>query len=531
MSRDTFLKGALILTAAGIVVKMIGSVNRIFLSRLLGGEGIGLYQMAYPIYLLALSVSSAGLPVAISILVAEQVALADYRNARRIFYISLWVLTATGLCFSVLLFYGAGWLVTSQFVRDVRAYYAIVALAPAIFFVTVMSSYRGYFQGQQTMLPTALSQIVEQLIRVVVMIVLAYYLLPYGIEFAAAGASFGAAPGAACGLCLLIIYDFRQNRSLNYRLQHQQIYVQQSVFSIISRMVRLAFPVSLANIMVPVVASIDLFIVPARLEVAGFTVQQATELFGYLTGMAIALINLPAILTGSLAASLVPAVARGLTLKEPEEIRQKLSTALTIANAITIPAMVGLYLLATPISLMLYGTAHAGATVGVLALGVAFLGIHQVSTGVLQGLGHTAIPVINMLLAAVVKLVMNYYLTAMPQFGIQGAALATVADFVVGAALNMIYVYHCIGCQFSLNKFLATLAAAVVMGMTVVMVYDLVMVKVLSNTIATLASVISATLIYAIILLLLGGIGLHDMERVSKVGQPLVQFLNKVIRR
>jgi stage V sporulation protein B len=531
MSRDSFLKGALILTAAGIVVKMIGSVNRIVLSRLLGGEGIGLYQMAYPIYLLALSISSAGIPVAISILVAEQVALSDYRSARRIFHISLLVLMATGFCFSLLLFYGAGWLVTSQFVRDVRAYYAIVALTPAIFFVTVMSSYRGYFQGMETMLPTALSQIIEQFVRVTIMIVLAYYLLPYGIEFAAAGASFGAAPGAACGLCLLVFYDFRQRKLLKHRIKLQKVYVQQSISSIITRMVRLAFPVSLANIMVPVVASIDLFIVPARLEVAGFTVQQATELFGYLTGMAIALTNLPAILTGSLAASLVPAVARGLTLKQPDEIRQKLSTALTIANAITIPAMVGLYLLATPISLMLYGTAHAGIAVGVLALGVVFLGIHQVSTGMLQGLGHTAIPVMNMLCAAVIKIIISYYLTALPQFGIKGAALATVADFAVGALLNMMYVYYCIGYQFSLHRFLATIAAATVMGVTVVSAYDFVMVKVFNNTIATLAAIMSAILVYSTTLLLLGGIGAYDMERVSKVGQPFAQFLNWVIRR
>ena len=104
MSKEVFLKGALILTVAGIIVKIIGSVNRIFLSRLLGGEGIGLYQMAYPIYLLALSVSSAGIPVAISIIVAEKLALGDYRGANRVFQISRAVLIATGLFFSILLF-------------------------------------------------------------------------------------------------------------------------------------------------------------------------------------------------------------------------------------------------------------------------------------------------------------------------------------------------------------------------------------------------------------------------------------------
>ena len=263
MSKDTFLKGALILTVAGVIVKIIGSVNRILLSRLLGGEGIGLYQMAYPIYLLALSVSSAGIPVAISIIVAEKVARSDYRGANRVFRISLFVLAITGVLFTFLLYYGAGWLIDNHFVRDARAYYAIAALSPAIFFVTVLSSYRGYFQGLQMMTPTAVSQIFEQLFRVVTMIALAYLLLPYGLEYAAAGASFGAGPGAAAGLLVLLYFYWKQRRVRKAQLDTQPDLVQESGVSIVRRIVKLALPVSLANIMLPVVSSIDLLIVPA----------------------------------------------------------------------------------------------------------------------------------------------------------------------------------------------------------------------------------------------------------------------------
>ena len=209
MGRDKFLKGAFILTVAGILVKIIGSANRIFLSRLLGGEGIGLYQMAYPIYLLALSISSAGIPVAISIIVAERLALGDYRGANRVFKISLALMSFTGLCFAGLLFFGAEFLVESQIVRDPRAYYSIIALAPAVFFATMLSSYRGYFQGFQVMTPTASSQISEQFVRVLTMISFAYLLLPLGIEYSAAGASFGAAPGAFCGLLVLLFCYYK----------------------------------------------------------------------------------------------------------------------------------------------------------------------------------------------------------------------------------------------------------------------------------------------------------------------------------
>ena len=139
--------------------------------------------MAYPIYLLCLAVSSAGLPVAISIMVAEKNAVRDYFGGQRVFRISMTALTATGLFFSGLLYFGAGWLVDSHLVRDPRAYYSLVALSPAIFLATILATLRGYFQGLQSMTPTAVSQIAEQIFRVVIMIALAIWLLPYGLEY------------------------------------------------------------------------------------------------------------------------------------------------------------------------------------------------------------------------------------------------------------------------------------------------------------------------------------------------------------
>uniref|UniRef100_UPI003FA20D5A putative polysaccharide biosynthesis protein n=1 Tax=Sporomusa aerivorans TaxID=204936 RepID=UPI003FA20D5A len=528
LSKDTFLKGALILTVAGIVVKIIGSVNRILLSRLLGGEGVGLYQMAYPIYLLALSVSSAGIPVAISIIVAEKLALRDYRGANRVFRISLGVLAATGLLFTFLLYYGAGWLIENHFVRDARAYYAIAALAPAIFFVTVLSSYRGYFQGLQMMTPTAVSQIFEQLFRVITMIAFAYILLPRGLEFAAAGASFGAGPGAAAGLLVLLYFYWRHRPGFKHQMETQPQINQESSVSIITRIVKLALPVSLANIMLPVVSNIDLLIVPARLEVAGYTVEQATELFGYLTGMAVPLVNLATILTASLAVGLVPAVSEAYTLGNKERIYQRTATAMRISNLITIPSFVGMWLLATPISLMLYGTPNAGTSIAILAVGIFLLGIHQVTTGVLQGLGHTAIPVINMALSAVVKIIMSWVLTAMPALGIMGAAWATVADFGVAALLNMFFVYRYVRFSLDVKDTMKAVVASAVMGAVVLLAYDSLMSHTLHNTLATLGSIMAGGAVFGIVMLLVGGVQARDIEQIPKVGGKLAAMLTKL---
>ncbi|VBB06377.1 polysaccharide biosynthesis protein [Lucifera butyrica] len=525
MGKDTFLKGALILTVAGIVVKLIGSVNRILLSRLLGGEGIGLYQMAYPIYLLALSISSAGIPVAISIIVAERLALSDLRGANRVFRISLGLLAMTGLLFTFLLYFGAGWLTANHYVRDARAYYAIAALAPAIFFVTALSSFRGYFQGLQMMTPTAVSQIGEQLFRVVTMVTLAYFLLPEGLEYAAAGASFGAGPGALAGLLILFYYYWRHRRDFHSKIESQPYIRQESVVRIVGRIVKLALPVSLANIMLPVVSNIDLLIVPARLEAAGFTVEQATELFGYLTGMAVSLVNLPTILTSSLAASLVPAVSEALTLRDHSRIYRRTATAMRIANLITIPSFAGLYLLATPISQMLYGTPNAGPSIAVLSFGVVLLGVHQVTTGVLQGLGHTNIPLANMVISASVKVAMSWTLTAIPSLGIKGAAWSTNFDFGVAALLNMYFVYRYVGFSFEWKNTMRTAAATAVMGIIVLLVYDWVMTKTLHNTMATLAAIAAGGMIYGLVQLVLGGIVERDVAKMPKVGPWMVKLL------
>lgn len=529
MSKNTFLKGALILTAAGILVKIIGSVNRILLSRLLGGEGIGLYQMAYPIYLLALSISSAGIPVAISIIVAEKLALSDYRGANRVFRISLAVLTVTGFVFTFLLYFGAGWLIDHHFVRDARAYYAIAALAPAIFFVTILSSYRGYFQGFQMMTPTAVSQIAEQFVRVVTMIAFAYILLPKGLEFAAAGASFGAGPGAAAGLLILIYYYWKQRPAFKRKMDSQPLTIQQEPsVSIITRIVKLALPVSLANIMLPVVSNIDLLVVPARLETAGFSVEQATELFGYLTGMAVPLVNMSTIPTASLAASLVPAVSEAFTLGDHKSTYSKTATAMRISNWITIPSFVGMCLLATPISQMLYGTPNAGTSIAILSVGIVLLGIHQVTTGVLQGLGHTAIPVANMALSAVVKVVLAWILTAVPTLGIKGAAWASIADFGVAAVLNVYFVNRYVGFSLDLKDTMKTTIASVVMGGAVLLTYDTLMTYTLKNTPSTLIAVIIGIAVYTLVLLKIGGVNVRDIERIPRVGKKAAYYLCKI---
>ena len=529
---ESFLKGTFILTIAGFVVKVIGSLNWIFVSRILGGEGIGLYQMAFPIYFLAMSVSQAGVPVAISIITAERVALDDIYGAKRVFRISMTLMLATGLAFSVLTYFGAGWLIDWQFIRDPRAYYSVVVLAPAIFFVTLLASSRGYLQGWQRMTPTAMSQIVEQIFRVITMILFASLLMPWGIEFGAAGASLGALAGAVTGLIVLVYYHWRLDRDIERdygkHLKPLPGTEQQSTFVIMKRIFKLALPVSAASLMLPVVSNLDLLIVPQRLEAAGYSVNQATELFGYLNGMAVPLVNLSTILTASMAVSIVPEISEAMALKRPDRVYSQTAASVRISNFVCFPAFVIVFILATPISSLIYNAPGAGPAVMISAVSIVLLGLHQVSTAVLQGMGHPTIPMVNMILAAAAKVVLNWNLTAIPALGIMGSAWATAADMGVAAVINLFFIYRFTGYHIEIGQLLKTIAAAIFMAIAVKGFYDGTMLLWGIGAISTFGAVFFGIVIYLAALVAVGGMHEADMASIPMIGKFGIRLMRRI---
>lgn len=519
-SNNKFLKGTLILTVSSIVVKVIGSLNWIILSRVLGGEGIGLYQMGFPIYLMAITLSSAGIPVAISIITAEKLAQKDFLGAKRVFNVSLRLLFVTGLVFASALFFGAHWLIDNHWIRDSRAYYSIIALAPAVFFVTFLASFRGYLQGWQIMTPTAASEIVEQLMRVVTMIVFANMFMPHGLAYAAGGASMGAGVGAFCALLVLMWFYGRLKQKLKADLQQQNpLATRESARAIISRLLRLALPVSMSSLMLPVVANLDLLIVPQRLEAAGFHISQATEFFGYLTGMAVPLINLATIFTAAMTISLVPAISESRALNDVFGIRAKTRTAFRVALIITCPCFVGMYFLAEKIAALIYNAPGAADAIQTMSVGILLLGLHQISTGILQGLGRTSIPVINMILAAAVKVFLSWTLTAIPTLGIKGAAMATVVDFGLAAVLNIIFIYKYTGFALSFSGVFKPAVSAAAMGAAV---YGVITLAVSWGAWAILAAIAVAVPVYGGVLLAVGGMGKDDLESLPFIGHRLL---------
>ncbi|MCR5756388.1 MAG: polysaccharide biosynthesis protein [Selenomonas sp.] len=529
---ESFLKGTFILTVAGFVVKVIGSLNWIFVSRILGGEGIGLYQMAFPIYFFAMTVSQAGVPVAISIITAERVALKDIYGAKRVFHISMALMLVTGLFFSFMTYFAADWLIDWQFVRDARAYKSIVVLAPTVFFVTLLASSRGYLQGWQRMTPTAVSQIVEQIFRVITMILLAELLLPWGLDYASAGASLGALAGAVTGLMVLVYFHWKLDKDIErdygQDLKPLPGTEAEPAWSIIKRIFKLSLPVSAASIMLPVVSNLDLMIVPQRLEVAGYSVNEATELFGYLTGMAVPLVNLSCIITASMAMSIVPAISEARALQDMKRVFNQTAASVRISNFVCFPAFVIVFVLATPISSLIYNAPGAGPAVMISAVSIILLGLHQVSTGILQGLGHPTIPMVNMILAAVAKVVLNWQLTAIPWLGIMGAAWATAADMGVAAIINLIFIYKFIGYRMEIPQLFKTIVAAAIMAVAVYFFYDFTMAWWQVGAVSTFGAVFFGCAVYIAVMLIIGGLKEDDLQRMPMIGRVGIKFLRKI---
>lgn len=535
-SHSSFIRGAAILAVAGVGVRFIGAAMKIWLVRIIGDGGIGLYQMAYPIYSTLLAISTAGIPVAISKLVAERVTVADYREALRVFRIALLILTLTGLVITLLLFHTAAVIVRVTD-TDPLSVFAIMAIAPAIFFVTVMSAFRGFFQGQQYMFPTAASQVIEQVGRAAISLILALTLLARGIEYAAAGAAFGTAAGGILGLLLLLVIYYRRRPAFMELVRAQRETEPQAAGAIIRRILSLAVPITFGSLIMPLLSLIDQLIVPGRLKAIGLAQEQATALYGQLTGMAGSVVYFPNVVTLALSMSLVPAISEALVLRNRALIRSRSAVSIKLTALFSIPAAVGLYRLAMPVTVLLFGLDNSGAgyALAYMSWSVIPLGLYVSTTGILQGMGRTVTPVVNMALGGLLKAVLAWFLTAIPSLHIGGAALGSVFGTGLAAVLNLYAVARCTGWRFRFGELVLLPGISVAaMAAAVSLSYRFIGGQALSflstggaNGLATLGAILLGTVVYAVALLLSGSLTREEIYLVPRIGPRLVELAER----
>jgi len=514
VSKQSFIKGAAILAAAGALSKVLGALYRIPLARMIGGEGMGLYQMAYPIYTTILSLATAGVPVAISVLVARKEAQGYSGDSRRLMSLSLVLLGGVGLLLAVVLFLSAPWL-AREVLHEPRAALALAAIAPAIVFAALLAVLRGYFQGYQWMIPTAVSQVVEQIFRVILVLVLAFWLLPRGLAYAAAGATFGAVVGGVAGLLALLgFYAWWQQQQTKTA---QRLRVSgQSSREMASEMVKLAIPVSFGSVVVPLTQMLDAVIVPGRLADIGFTTARATELYGQLSGMASVLINLPTIFTISIATSLVPAISEAMASRGKGLAVERINNGLRLAAVIAWPCAIGIFVLAVPIMDLLFATPEAGLPLMPLAFSILAMAVFQVTSSALQALGRPDLPLKHLMVIGVVKVICNYSLTGITSLNILGPAIGTVLAFCVGSVLNYYWLKRISGMHTEMGRQAKIALAAIVMGVVVYYGFELLVIGGISSHLATLVAIGVGVGVYGALLLLLGELDRDLIRRVLR---------------
>ncbi|MDD4122241.1 MAG: polysaccharide biosynthesis protein [Eubacteriales bacterium] len=532
MAKKTFIQGAVILGVAGIIIKIMGAFFRIPLANLIGDEGMGYYQTAYPIYVLFLTLATAGIPIAISKMVSERVAVDNHYEAYRVFRISFILLFSIGICSSAILFFGAGQIVNA--IGNPGAKYAMMSIAPALLFVPIMAAYRGYFQGMQNMKPTAVSQVVEQFFRVLTGLALAYYLIKYGLEFAAAGASFGATAGSITGLIAVIAIYYYHKGSLRGDVERTRRISTEKGSKILANIFMIAVPVTIGAAIMPIMNTIDVGIVMRRLQETGWSEGAANGLYGQLTGMAGPLINFPQVLTQAIAMSLVPAIAAAYKENDMNFLNYNVRLGLRSAILVGLPCALGMMTLAEPIMLLLYPMQKASAVSAapclfIMAFGVIFLSMVQTLTGVLQGLGRPMIPVINLCAGAAVKIVLTYTLTGIDSINVKGAAIGTVAAYMVASVLNIIAVKKYTGVRLDTTlTFIKPVGAALVMSASVWISYRILF-GVFGNALSTVAAILIGAAVYCAMLFVTKAVKKEELKFLPK-SEKILKFMNKIKR-
>lgn len=469
--QNSFFGGAAILAAGILIVKLIGMFYKIPLINIIGEAGAADFNNAYNIYAVLLTVSTAGLPVAVSKLVSEANALDRRNQVRRTFRLALVLFLALGLVSFLVMFFRADAL--AGMMNDSKAAAGIRALAPAVVCVGCLAALRGYSQGHSNMAPTSVSQIIEALCKLVVGLWLAFWLVKQGKDpdVAAAGAITGVTVGTVVALAYMVL-DFLLSRG---REDTRGTDRPDSAGSILVNILKIAVPITLSSSMVGIVTVIDSSLVQGQLQSAlDLTEQASRTLYGNYSG-ALNIYNLPTSLMAAITASVIPAVSAALARRDRRGAARITGSALRITALLSFPMGVGLFVLGTPIIRLLFpklNVAVAGPLLSTLGIATPFVCMVLVCNSVLQAHGFINLPVIVMVLGGIVKIVNNYNLVG--AIGIAGAPVGNILCFGLALALDLVVITRVIPNRPRLLPIFAKPAvASAVMGGAAWAVYGL----------------------------------------------------------
>ncbi len=441
-SAGTIAKGVSVLSITGIICKVVGVLYSIPLARVLGDTGLGLFQTVFPTYNLLLTLSSAGLPVAVSRMVSHFLAKKDPENAQLTFKTALLLLVSIGLFFSFLMLISNQLLV--RLVGVPEASKGFIVISPCVAVVCALSAFRGFIQGQQNMVPTAISQLIEQVGKVVISLPLAALGMRRSIADGAAGALLGITCVEIIALVYMIFRYYRHRNDLDssgsdsVELQSRKVLAR--------RLFSIAIPITVSACIIPLAQFIDSALMVKRIVHSGIDHNTATALYGIFSGMVIRLINIPTALALAISMSLVPAISAVKAVNDKQGIRRQSTTGIQYAFLIGFPCSIGMSVLAKEILSFFYRETlsperlqTAAELLTISALTVVLFTVVQATSSILQGLHKQIIPMYTMIAGVVCKVVLNYVLIGTPGINIHGGPVASIVCYSTAMIPNLYY--------------------------------------------------------------------------------------------
>lgn len=531
-AKNMFLSGVFILSVSNIIIKVIGLMFKIPLTNIIGDSGMGYFNSAYTIYVWFYMISTAGLPVAVSIMISEARAKGNFVEVKRIYKVTLGLFLIIGAAGTAVMMLGAGGF--ASLIGNDGARLSILAIAPTLFFICISSAIRGYFQGYQYMTPTAISQLIEAVGKLAFGILLATYAVSRFTEqselsVVSSYAIFGLDIAVFLGMLYLVFAKIRfKSDRFDHSIEAVSSAPVRSNGRIAATIAKIAIPVTISSSVMSLTNLIDLSIVMRRLQSIGLSQAMSNAVWGNYSSLAVPMFNLPPVLIYPISYSLVPLLSGYFADGSIEKAKKTMHSAIRISAILIIPMALGLSVMAEPILKLLYNqnsAEMAAPLLSILALSVFFVGMISITNAALQASGHEKLPIISMVAGAVVKIISSLILIGIPSVGIYGTPIGTFLCYMTTTIINFYYIAKHTGVIPNfVQTFIKPLAAGVACCLGAYGTYLAAkgVIDVSSrvgNGIATLASIAVACIIYAALLLLLRGLYEEDIRMLPKGGK------------
>lgn len=504
---SSFMQGIFILIFSQVLIKILGLIHTLYLTNKHGFGDIGnaIYSSGYQIYSLLLTVSSIGVPNAISKLVSERVAIGNHRGANKIFKVALIVFAFIGLLGTLLLFLGAS-TIANVWLEIPEAEMTLVALSPAIFFVAISSVMRGYFNGRKNLEITAKTQFIEQFFKTgftILIVELIAIFTNTSTKFMAAGANVATTLATFSSFSYLILYYKQKRSEIAREIKSTVNYKYEKVSIILRNVLLVSIPMTISSILSSITKNIDAFTVNKILSTY-LPAQTAIEKYGILSGKIETLIALPLSFNMAFSTALIPTISAAIAKKNIETAKNTSSFSILISILIGLPCTMGFCIFAQPILNLLYPNANSGSLLlQISSVSIVFSLLIQTTNGSLQGFGKVFIPTISLGIGVVVKLILNLILLKIPILNIYGASIASVCCHIVAFVIAFTALNKIVNLKISFSKFIfKPIIANLIMGICSFFIF-ITLHCILAENLATIISILSAIIIYFISIIVL----------------------------